>query len=571
MSSAGCTKLHSHTMYIYKSRADKLKALLQVCQFSEEEVFYLFLLDSKALSPAKQIATQLNIPNLEECSSFVPAERFFSLRENIGKTVLDLFEDTYTRAIEKGYTALHIMVDMGFLLSFVQYEDILSTESQLDRFYETHRAKGMCIYFYESLSADLIGPLKKSHNEIRLSESLLYSHIEAPSTCQEGGMAENLDDGFAALVLLEPNNWSTLMNKRRKGLELTFSPFLRTINEIIWLIDNTLTFKYVSPRVQDLLGCAPSSLVNRRIRGFLTPEGYEKLDITIQEISDIVAKNPEEKVYRRFYSSLKDSSGNRVEMEHIVYPLVLDKQAVGFMGISRPGSAEEKLLTFSQETLREKWETLWDEMPIGVVLTDANGNIQFINTFFRKLKGISATNRNIPGFEKLWYREPKTPGESVSWTEYSSFLGKLRENTEKQGERRNLSMTTANGKSIRVHLKRQSIQTIYSTELHLYFILPQSLYPPEEIASWVESSQVKRDKRYLKEQFQTKYGLSNREMQVMNHIMEGLQNKEIASFLHIAEVTVKKHLTHIFSKCSVQSRFELARVVSQFYESIERQ
>jgi len=563
-------------MYIYKSRADKLMALLQIYQFSEEKVFYLFLLDSKAFAPAKQIASQLNIPNFEKRSSFIPAEQFYLQGDKISTQVLDLFENTYTQAIEKGFTALHIMVDMGFLLSFVQYEDILSTEEQLDRFYATHRAKGMCIYFYESLPAELIEPLKEHHNEVHLAESLLYSHIESRPTCRGGGLAETLDESFADLLLMESKNWSTLLHNKREGLKLTFSPFLSMLNQIIWIADRNLTLHYVSPAVQDLLGCSPSSLENRRMSTLLPPEAYEKLDITTQQVSDLATKNQSienqsiknqrGKVYRRFYSTIKDSSGTPIEMEHIVYPLVFNKRVVGFMGTSQEGSALEKLVTFSSESLEERWTKVWNEMPMGVVLTDSEGRVQFINAFFSKLMG-NSTERNLPSFEKIWLRESEKPGESLPWTEYSSFLAELREGAERHGKQFTLNTTTANGQSIRVYLTRLPIQTIYTTELHLYFIIPQNLYPPEDMVSRLEWLQLQFEQSDNTEQLQEKCRLSNREMQVVNHIMEGLQNKEIASRLHIAEVTVKKHLSHIFYKCSVQSRFELARKATQFYKA----
>lgn len=54
--------------------------------------------------------------------------------------------------------------------------------------------------------------------------------------------------------------------------------------------------------------------------------------------------------------------------------------------------------------------------------------------------------------------------------------------------------------------------------------------------------------------------LSDREIEVLQHIAEGLSNKEIARELIISPGTVKKHLNNIYTKLNVHSRTQaLAR------------
>lgn len=54
------------------------------------------------------------------------------------------------------------------------------------------------------------------------------------------------------------------------------------------------------------------------------------------------------------------------------------------------------------------------------------------------------------------------------------------------------------------------------------------------------------------------YGLTKREMDILNTIVAGLSNKEIARKFSLSEDTVKHHLTNIFDKVGVASRLELA-------------
>ena len=52
------------------------------------------------------------------------------------------------------------------------------------------------------------------------------------------------------------------------------------------------------------------------------------------------------------------------------------------------------------------------------------------------------------------------------------------------------------------------------------------------------------------------YGLSDREMEVLQLLSEGKTNKELAKSLWISEQTVKTHLAHIFGKLGTSDRTE---------------
>ena len=52
--------------------------------------------------------------------------------------------------------------------------------------------------------------------------------------------------------------------------------------------------------------------------------------------------------------------------------------------------------------------------------------------------------------------------------------------------------------------------------------------------------------------------LTNRELEIIGLVCEGLKNKQIADRLFISEATVRNHLTSILSKLELSDRFELA-------------
>lgn len=57
--------------------------------------------------------------------------------------------------------------------------------------------------------------------------------------------------------------------------------------------------------------------------------------------------------------------------------------------------------------------------------------------------------------------------------------------------------------------------------------------------------------------------LTEREMEVLRHVVDGQTNREIAYALDISEKTVEKHLNNIFEKLNVRSRVEAAVLAVQ--------
>jgi len=56
---------------------------------------------------------------------------------------------------------------------------------------------------------------------------------------------------------------------------------------------------------------------------------------------------------------------------------------------------------------------------------------------------------------------------------------------------------------------------------------------------------------------QDRYGLSNRELEVVETVAKGITNKEAGNALFVTEKTIKFHLTNIYKKIGVKSRAEL--------------
>jgi DNA-binding CsgD family transcriptional regulator len=62
--------------------------------------------------------------------------------------------------------------------------------------------------------------------------------------------------------------------------------------------------------------------------------------------------------------------------------------------------------------------------------------------------------------------------------------------------------------------------------------------------------------------FRKRYGLSPREAQVAERVLQGYRNRDIAAALGITADTVKKHLSRIFAKVGVDTRVQLANLLA---------
>lgn len=56
------------------------------------------------------------------------------------------------------------------------------------------------------------------------------------------------------------------------------------------------------------------------------------------------------------------------------------------------------------------------------------------------------------------------------------------------------------------------------------------------------------------------FGLTERELDVLNHLMQGLTNREIADKLTITHHTVKAHVASIIRKLEAKNRLDVAMI-----------
>lgn len=101
--------------------------------------------------------------------------------------------------------------------------------------------------------------------------------------------------------------------------------------------------------------------------------------------------------------------------------------------------------------------------------------------------------------------------------------------------------------------KSSSAQTMLGA---LNLVLTGGVYVPPEILHHHTMESAAVDKR---SSHTNSYGLTPRQMEVLQHLCAGMSNKEIASHIHLAEGTVKIHVAAVYQTLKVNSRLEAVR------------
>ena len=91
-----------------------------------------------------------------------------------------------------------------------------------------------------------------------------------------------------------------------------------------------------------------------------------------------------------------------------------------------------------------------------------------------------------------------------------------------------------------------------------YFIAGDKRMSREERDAWIEAQIDESAGPFLRDAEGHFIPLSPREMEILEHVTQGLINKEIANKLGISQQTVKNHMTSILKKLNVKDRTQAA-------------
>jgi DNA-binding CsgD family transcriptional regulator len=107
----------------------------------------------------------------------------------------------------------------------------------------------------------------------------------------------------------------------------------------------------------------------------------------------------------------------------------------------------------------------------------------------------------------------------------------------------------------RVHMKGDENHTVY---LDAWFSAVRDRFG-DPIGVMVIGREVKESR-----QFRSRYRITDREEEIVRHIIQGQQTRQIASELGVAERTVKAHITNIYNKLGIGNRMQLLNILKEY-------
>jgi DNA-binding NarL/FixJ family response regulator len=102
-------------------------------------------------------------------------------------------------------------------------------------------------------------------------------------------------------------------------------------------------------------------------------------------------------------------------------------------------------------------------------------------------------------------------------------------------------------------MPNELVQIIRDVAKGLYVVKNERM-DERQLESWMQSSVEAMSGPYIIDAEDHFVPLSNREMEILQFVTDGMSNKEIAATLRISQQTVKNHMTSILKKLNVETR-----------------
>ncbi|MCK5115866.1 MAG: PAS domain S-box protein [Candidatus Aegiribacteria sp.] len=181
------------------------------------------------------------------------------------------------------------------------------------------------------------------------------------------------------------------MEKSLRESEGRFRAIMASTIDFIFTKDNEFRYTYVNRAMADLFGCNPEDLIGRTPEELFDPE-YAKV---VYEVDKLVLKG--EIVDQTRVLSI---GGQEYDFHTVQVPLAdADGKVEGICGIVRDITEMKK----TEEALRdnkERFEKIIAQCPIPMVITDAEGDIEYFNDRFIEVFGY--TLDDVSTTEQWW-------------------------------------------------------------------------------------------------------------------------------------------------------------------------
>jgi len=178
------------------------------------------------------------------------------------------------------------------------------------------------------------------------------------------------------------------INNNKQELEQSESRFhllAENLSDVIWMLDLNGNFTYISPSASKFLGYEQNELESLEVKDILTEADYQA---HIASYLERIENEKNGQITDTKTSELwhKRKNGEVFLAEIVANPLRdVNNKLIGILGVSRDISSRKKI-----EADIKKLSVVVEQSPTSVVITDVDGNIEYINETFTRVTGYAA-------------------------------------------------------------------------------------------------------------------------------------------------------------------------------------
>jgi len=177
------------------------------------------------------------------------------------------------------------------------------------------------------------------------------------------------------------------------------------IHDVIWTMDCSMRFTYISPSVERLLGYVPGDILQRALTELLFPDILAEVTGELVAIEDALATRDCAPAQQRLVLPLHHKQGYGIWVEVVTSPLCDESgNCVGILGVARD-ITERREVELALRESQEQFALFMEYLPGAVFIKDSEGHLKFCNRNFAMAAG--TTPDQILGKRSEEYMEPE--------------------------------------------------------------------------------------------------------------------------------------------------------------------
>jgi PAS domain S-box-containing protein len=180
----------------------------------------------------------------------------------------------------------------------------------------------------------------------------------------------------------------------RPQAEETFRLFAETSLDILYQLDEGGIITYCSPAVERTLGYTPAEIEGASFERFLQAHEVPRAKKVFQQARSL-------NNIRFFEIDVLGKSGNPVPIEFNVAPVIRNKKTISLFGIGRD-ITRRKQTEQALRVERMQLQRIIDQLPEGILVTEAAGRVTLTNEKFQEIWGSSDEAEKIEDYH--WYK-----------------------------------------------------------------------------------------------------------------------------------------------------------------------